>query len=391
MPDCREQARSYANHNESTRMTDEILFRVRNHVGHVTLNRPAALNALSYPMIVALRDQLRRWADNGDVHAVMLRGAGGKAFCAGGDVRALYDSFKAGTAAHTQFFADEYVLDYSIHRYPKPCVALMDGIVMGGGMGIAQGAWLRIATDRTRLAMPEVGIGLFPDVGGSFFLNRAPGALGLYLGVAGVQIRAADVLYARLGDTYLHHDHVNDLDRLLDSLTWSSDHHTDLTRALEAAGSGPLQGAPLAHLQIVIDRHFCRDSVPEIIASLESESSPEHVGWAKETLNILAKRSPTMMCATFEQIRRGRTMTLADCFRMELGMVHQCFRQGDFVEGIRALIVDKDMQPRWSPAMIEDVTAESVARFFADCWAKNNHPLGTLGSMDQDRINRGIH
>lgn len=360
-------------------MQEEILFHIRNHIGHVTLNRPAALNALSHPMIVALHAQLRRWAGDPAVHAVVVRGAGDKAFCAGGDVRALYDSFRAGQTGHTRFFVDEYALDYFIHRYSKPCIALMDGIVMGGGMGVAQGAWLRIVTDRTKLAMPEVGIGLFPDVGGSHFLNRAPGSLGLYLGVTGVQIRAADVLYAHLADTYLPHEQVAHLDSLLDALAWTGDHRSDLFKAARLAGGAPPTDTPLARLAPAIDEHFGRDSVAAIVHSLASEKRPEYVEWAKTTLAALATRSPTMMCATWEQIRRGKHMTLADCFRMELGMVHECFQQGDFIEGIRALIVDKDMRPKWNPARLEDVDEKSVARFFAERWEKNRHPLAALG------------
>jgi enoyl-CoA hydratase/carnithine racemase len=359
-------------------MPEEILFEIRNHIGHVTLNRPAVLNALSHRMILALDDQLNRWAEDSDVNAIIVRGAGNKAFCAGGDIREVYDSIKSGQADPSLFFVQEYRLDYYIHHYPKPYIALMDGIVMGGGMGIAQGAWLRIVTDRTRLAMPEVGIGFFPDVGGSYFLSRCPGSVGLFLGLTGLQIRAADTLYASLANKYLAHEKIHDLDRLLDALTWTSDHRSDLGQAIIAAGVSELPDAPLAELRPAIDEHFSKDSVTGILNSLKAENRSRYVSWARDTCATLAKRSPTMMCVTHEQIRRGKTMALAQCFQMEVGMVHECFLQGDFAEGVRALIVDKDMQPKWNPPTLEEVNPASVARFFTERWPKDQHPLANL-------------
>ena len=184
-------------------MQNEVLAEVRNHIGHLTLNRPAGLNALTLDMVRNLHRQLDAWAQDPQVHAVVLRGAGEKAFCAGGDIRSLYDSFKSGDTLHEDFFVEEYALDLAIHHYRKPVLALMDGFVLGGGMGLVQGADLRVVTEKSRLAMPEVGIGYFPDVGGSYFLPRIPGELGIYLGVSGVQIRAADALYCGLADWYL--------------------------------------------------------------------------------------------------------------------------------------------------------------------------------------------
>jgi len=359
-------------------MPAEILFAIRNGCGHVTLDRPAALNALSFAMIQALARQLRAWADDPQVRAVLVRGAGGKAFCAGGDIRALYDSFKAGQTGHALFFAEEYKLDYFIHRYPKPYIALMDGVVMGGGMGISQGATFRVVTERTRLAMPEVGIGLFPDVGASYFLSRLPGALGLYLGLTGVQIRAADILYCGLADWFIDAEQLAAFDAALDDRPSTADRRRDLTGLLQRLGSKTLPECPLAQLRPAIDVHFACDSVAAIIASLGSERRPEYLKWAADTLATLGKRSPTMLCVTHEQLRRGASMRLADCFRMELGMVYECFAQGDFVEGIRALIVDKDNRPQWNPPTLDEVQKESVARFFAPRWVLQDHPLREL-------------
>src|SRR6202521_72525 len=215
-------------------MPAEILFAIRNGCGHVTLDRPAALNALSFAMIQALARQLQAWADDPQVRAVLVRGAGGKAFCAGGDIRALYDSFKAGQTGHALFFAEEYKLDYFIHRYPKPYIALMDGVVMGGGMGISQGATFRVVTERTRLAMPEVGIGLFPDVGASYFLSRLPGCLGSYLALTGVQVRGADAVYARFGDVFLPPEGIDGLTADFAAIRWTNDTVLDVRTVVHA-------------------------------------------------------------------------------------------------------------------------------------------------------------
>ena len=212
----------------------EIIRELRNGVALITLNRPAALNALSLEMISNLTTVLRACVDDKDVRAVLIKGAGGKAFCAGGDIRALYQSFRAGDTLHCDFFSAEYTLDYFLRFYPKPYIALMDGITLGGGMGIAQGSPLRIVGDRTRAAMPEVGIGFFPDVGASFFLARAPGEVGVYLGLTGAQILAADCLYANLADAYLPKDSMERLQGMLTQIRWSADPATDLKRVIEA-------------------------------------------------------------------------------------------------------------------------------------------------------------
>jgi enoyl-CoA hydratase/carnithine racemase len=369
----------------------EILCEVRNSLACVTLNRPAALNALSLGMVEELKAELGRFALDPGIRGVRLKGAGEKAFCAGGDVRALYDSFHCAGTLHNEFFAREYPLDYQLHEFPKPYIALMNGIVMGGGMGIAQGSRLRVVGDRTRMAMPEVGIGFFPDVGATYFLSRLPGALGLYLALTGTQLRAADTLYVGLADYYLPPAAMDNLQTELDTLHWSaqgsqadrSDLEQLLGRLAAQAGAG-LAGAaqageaPLAKLRATIDQHFAAASVPELLASLERESRPEYAQWAQDTRKLLLARSPTMLAVTLRQMHLGRSMSLADCLRMELGMVRQCFVQGDFMEGVRAVIVDKDNAPRWRPQRIEEVTAASVDAIFRDPWAGGAHPLANL-------------
>ena len=359
-------------------MSDEILVDVRNHIAFVTLNRPQTLNTLTYGMIKGLAQVLEAWQKDDQVNAIVIRGAGEKAFCAGGDVRAIHDGFKSGNFDLVTFFADEYRLDHFIHRYAKPIVALMDGIVMGGGMGIAQGAQFRIATDRTRMAMPETAIGLFPDVGASYFLSRLEGAMGIYLGLVGQHIRASDILRVGLADVYLDTHAVVALEQRLADISWTDDRERDIKMALNTLASEAPGAASIETIVDVIDDHFSHDTVAEMIASLLRETRAPYKDWAAQTLATLAKRSPTAMCVTLEQLRRGRKMSLANCFRMELDMIHEAFYQGDFMEGVRALLVDKDQNPRWNPTELSAVTQASVERFFDSPWDDQEHPLADL-------------
>jgi enoyl-CoA hydratase/carnithine racemase len=323
----------------------ELLALVRGSVATVTLNRPAVLNALSFGMLRGLGEWLDAWEHDDRVRTIVLRGAGEKAFCAGGDLRTFHAGIHSGTDDHREYFAVEYALDYRIHTYPKTIVAVMDGIVMGGGMGLAQGCSLRIVGERTRMAMPETAIGLFPDVGGSYFLSRVPGELGTYLGLVGPTIGAADAIYCGLADLHV---------------------------------GGALPAPELESLRPAIDRHFAHDSVAAIMGSLEAEERPEFRAWAGRTLEALHKRSPTMLVVTLEQLRRGAKLPLADCFRMELNLVHRCLEHGDFLEGVRALIVEKDNRPRWKPARLAEVSAADVDRFFAPRWKPAQHPLAFI-------------
>ena len=323
----------------------ELLADLRGGVATITLNRPRVHNALSFGMLQALARHLDAWERDERVRAIVLRGAGGKAFCAGGDIRALYEGHRSGADPHHEFFAFEYALDHRIYGYPKPIVAILDGIVMGGGMGISQGARLRIVGDRTRMAMPETAIGLFPDVGASWFLSRCPGELGTYLGLTGATIGAADAIYCGLADTHVGHD---------------------------------IATPELERLRPAIDRHFAHDSVAAILGSLEAEDRPAFRAWAGQALKLLRRRSPTMLVVTLEELRRGKTLGLSDCFRMELGLVHAAFEQGEFLEGIRAVLVDKDNRPRWNPAELAHVDPATLGRFFAQRWEPARHPLAHL-------------
>jgi enoyl-CoA hydratase/carnithine racemase len=351
-----------------------LLAAVRNHVGHLTLNRPAGLNALTLSMVRELQHQLQTWAADPEIFAVVLRSASEKAFCAGGDIRSLYDSFQAGQTLHEAFFVEEYALDQFIHNYPKPVVALMDGFVLGGGMGLAQGAALRVVTERARLGMPEVAIGYFPDVGGSHFLPRLPGQLGIYLGVTGNQLGPADALYAHLADWCLPSELIPEFDRCLDHMGWTTLPQESLRTLLATLASDKLPGAELQRLRPVIDEHFSLPDLLSIRQALTAERRPEYVAWAAATLAVLSSRSPLAMCVTLELLRTGRTLSLSDCFALEMHLDRQWFAKGDIVEGVRALLIDKDKRPRWNPETIEAVSAAQVQAFFQGFSASSKTP-----------------
>lgn len=351
---------------------DEVLAHVRNHIGHLTLNRPAGLNAITLDMVRSLSRQLQAWADDPNVHAVVLRGAGEKAFCAGGDIRSLYDSFKNGDTLHEDFFIEEYALDLAIHNYRKPVLALMDGFVLGGGMGLVQGADLRVVTERSRLAMPEVAIGYFPDVGGSYFLPRIPGELGIYLGVTGVQIRAADALYCGLADWYLDSARVADLDHQLDRLEWHETPLKDLQGLLASMAVQQLPDAPLIALRPAIDHFFALPDVASIVEQLQQVTVADSHDWALTTASLMQTRSPLAMAVTLQMLRRGRHLPLEQCFALELHLDRQWFARGDLIEGVRALLIDKDKTPRWNPPTLQALDAAHVESFFHD-FAQNGN------------------
>ncbi|WP_153773679.1 enoyl-CoA hydratase/isomerase family protein [Pseudomonas sp. MNR3A] len=344
--------------------TDHVLADTRNHIGHLTLNRPSGLNALTLDMVRSLQHHLDAWAQDPEVKAVVLRGEGPKGFCAGGDIRSLHDSFKSGSDLHERFFVEEYALDLCIHHYRKPILVLMDGFTLGGGMGLAQGADLRIVTERSRLGMPEVGIGYFPDVGGSYFLSRIPGELGIYLGVSGAQIQAADALYCGLADWYVDSAKLAALDEGLNHLNFGDQPLKDLQGLLAKLGSQRLDDAPLAKLRPAIDHFFALPDLTSIIEQLRAVSIGDSHPWALATADQLETRSPLAMAVTLEMLRRGRRLSLEECFAMELHLDRQWFAHGDIIEGVRALIVDKDKQPRWNPPTLAALSRQRVDQFF---------------------------
>lgn len=357
----------------------EIVAEIRGTAGLITLNRPKALNALSLDMIRALTATLLAWAEDPRVHRVAVRGMGREgpfgAFCAGGDIRFFHQAVLAGDPRLEDFFTEEYTLNHLIHGYPKPYVVFMDGVVMGGGMGIsAHGSddSLRIATERTKMAMPETAIGLFPDVGGGWFLARCPGRMGEYLALTGQVIGGGDAVAARLADGVLVSSEL--------PAAWEALAHADsFERLRESLRGAPSVARPLASHRADIDRYFGLATVQDIVQGLEADGS----AWASETAGLLRKRSPLMLHVTLEHVRRARHMTLVSDLRMEREMVRNCFQlrpgtAGETMEGIRSLVVDKDHAPKWNPPRIEDVTPEMVQAYFASPWPAHAHPLHGL-------------
>ena len=369
---------------QTSHSNGELLVEIRNHIAHLTLNRPQALNALTHEMIKTMTRLLASWALDDDIKAIIVRGAGEKAFCAGGDIRALYDTARRADGSEHEFFREEYELNFTIHRLlfntGKFYVAWLDGIVMGGGMGISQGAPLRIVGARTRMAMPETAIGLFPDVGGSFFLSRCPGVVGLYLGLTGQVIKAADALYAGLATHHIASESAFEFDYALDSLVdWDAGPIAAMRDIVQKFASAPIESGILPSLRATIERHFAgKGNVAAIITSLESETDPAHRDWALATAATLQKKSPTLLEVTKQQIERAATMNLAECFQMEMNLITAAFEHGDIVEGIRALLIEKDLSPKWKPATLAEVKPEVVDAFFRERWSKATHPLQHL-------------
>jgi len=329
----------------------DIVYDVAGGIAVATLNRPDALNALTLAMVRDFYPRLEDWAADAAVRAVVVRGAGDRAFCAGGDIRALYDG--RGTVFTADFFREEYRLNHAIFRYPKPYVALMDGITMGGGVGLSVHARHRVISEATVFAMPETGIGLFPDVGGSYFLPRMPGETGMYVALTGARLRAADCLFAGIGDVFVpqaRHE------ALIAALRDGGD--VAATLAAFAGDAGP---ASLAEHKATIDRCFSGDSVEGILAALEGEGGE----WARKTLDAMSGKSPTSQKIAFRQIRAGATLEFEDCMRMEYRLSQRVMAAHDFFEGVRAVVIDKDQSPAWRPESLAAVSDADIDAYFA--------------------------
>lgn len=343
----------------SDRDADEILFSVKGRVGFVRLNRPRALNSLTREMCVAMHAQLGEWAADTAVDAVIIEGEGEKAFCAGGDVVRVARSAQEGTDAWWRFFHDEYRNNSLIGRLPKPYAALIDGITMGGGVGVSVHGDYRVATERTLFAMPETGLGLIPDVGGSHFLPRLPGETGMYLALTGYRAKAADCLYLGVATHYMPSETLTAMKAAL----VDRDDRVDMARlgvVLDEHASAPGE-APLAEHRAAIDRHFAQDSVEAILGSLDADDSD----WAQKTAKILRGKSPTSLKLSFELLRRGAALDLDDCLRMEYRVVRRIMTMDtDFFEGVRSILIDKDNAPRWSPATLDAVDDAAIAAHF---------------------------
>jgi enoyl-CoA hydratase len=321
-------------------------------VGHILLNRPRTLNALDTPMIRTIAAALNAWRDDPAVHGVVIEGAGERAFCAGGDIRAVRDSAVAGDRASiAAFFTEEYGLNALIAEYPKPYIALISSLCLGGGIGISVHGRIRVTTEGGLFAMPETAIGMFPDVGTSFVLPRLPGALGMYLGLTGTRLAGADAVHAGIATHFVPGDALPALRARIFSDGPAS----------VAAYARTLPPFSLAPYRAAIDRCFAANDVPGIIAALRAERSD----WARETLAGLLAMSPSAVLWSFEIIRRGAGHGLRECLAAELELTRRVTAHPDFVEGVRAMVVDKDRQPNWNPSRIEDVDPATIGRMFA--------------------------
>ncbi|MDF2764634.1 MAG: enoyl-CoA hydratase [Rhodospirillales bacterium] len=335
---------------------EDILFERRGGLGLIRLNRPQALNALTLDMTRRLDRALKGWAADSEIKLVAIRGAGDRAFCAGGDVRALYKE-GPGNPYTEIFYREEYALNRNIFRFPKPYVALIDGIVMGGGVGISVHGSHRVVTERTVFAMPETGIGLFPDVGATWLLSHCPGETGIYLGLTGARIRASDLLALGLAEAMVPSSRLDALDAALPEIRTRG--QTDTLLRAHAADPGPPELGP--H-RATIDRCFAEPTVERILEALDAEGTE----WARATAATLRTKSPTSLKVALQQLRLGRALPdFEAAMRLEFRLVQHFMAGGDFFEGVRAVVIDKDQRPRWSPDRLEAVSEAAVAAYFA--------------------------
>jgi enoyl-CoA hydratase/carnithine racemase len=362
-------------------------------IGHATLTKPASLNALDLPMINLLTPQLEKWQQDPKIAMVILDGSGERAFCAGGDIVSMYKSMQDWGAvkenpdannsyALQNFFTQEYQLDHLIHMFSKPILVWGNGIIMGGGLGLMSGGSHRVVTETSRIAMPEISIGLYPDVGGSYFLNKMPAGCGLFLGLTGAFINAADAIYSNLADYFVPHDAQQTLfDRLL-AANWQPDvlHQTlsSICDDFHTLHSEQLPQGNLIEYQdwfTSLATKTDASQAAEYIMSVNAEDNK----WLSKAQKTLSAGSPITANLVFEQLTRGKDMTLAECFQMELGLSCKCGEFGEFQEGVRALLIEKDHQPNWRFKSVDQVPKDTIDYFFENIWSLNAHPLAHLG------------
>lgn len=358
----------------------------------LTLNSEATLNALTLPMIDALQVALSEAESDTTVQAVILQGSGRKAFCAGGDVVKLYRALtgEADPDFPLDFFSREYRLDYYIHTYPKPLICLAQGIVMGGGLGLMNGCSHRIVGEKTRLAMPEVSIGLFPDVGGSWFLNRLPGQLGLYLALTGAALNANDTLYLGMADRFVSEAYSAELIPRLQAESWTDDALVTVNRVLreleELSQPARPPESPLRSHRDKLDVLLDHDHLQDLLVSLTRSGEPEDA-WLRKGRETLERGSPLAIHCIYRQLQACRHASLAQVFQAELALAIGCGQAGDFREGVRALLIDKDLKPRWAYTDWRDVPESAVDACFTEPW--DEHPLRGLGPGGKKGLGQG--
>jgi enoyl-CoA hydratase len=334
--------------------TDEVLTRVHDRVGFLTLNRPRAINSLTHGMVTAMDTMLSAWAEDDDVTAVVLDGAGERGLCAGGDVVALYYSAKADGVEARRFWFDEYRLNARIGRYPKPYVALMTGFVMGGGVGVSAHGNVRVVTDTSKVALPEVGIGFIPDVGSTYLLSRAPGSLGLHAALTGAPFTGADAIALGFADHYVPQAHLEEFTAAIVA--------GGVENAVDTYAEEPPSSALVAQRDW-IDRCYAGETVEDIVAALRAEGTEP----ANDAADLISTRSPIALSVTLAAVRGASALdSLEDALVQEYRVSCASLRSHDFVEGIRAQLVDKDRNPQWSPRSLVEVTAADVRAYFHD-------------------------
>jgi enoyl-CoA hydratase/carnithine racemase len=342
----------------------DILFEIKEgdfgQFGFITLNRPKALNALTADMLIAMSKKLQEWADDNSIVAVIVNSNSEKAFCAGGDVVSLYKNGRQHKEKAMDFFWHEYRLNHLIHHYPKPYIPILNGITMGGGVGVSLHGNCPVATENFSFAMPETGIGFFPDVGGSFLLANRKDSSGYYLGLTGSRISVSDTYYYGLTPHVIKNDDINSL---VDALLHSDLTENPVTRVHQLFNEYTFDADESSlKLQASLMRSaFSKDSVSDIVTALESDGSE----WAVKTLKTLSHKSPLSLAVTFEQLRRAKTLDMGQCMQMEYRMVSRFIDGDDFYEGVRALLIDKDKSPKWSHSSIAEVKADEVGAYFA--------------------------
>lgn len=347
-------------------MSNDVQLETRGPLGLITLDRVKALNALSLEMIRAIRPQLEAWERDSQVKAVAIRGAGGKAFCSGGDVRAVALAMgkplpEGEEPLGRTYFREEYALDFRIHHYTKPYIALVDGISMGGGLGLSIHGSHRVVTDRLTFSMPETAIGFFPDVGGGWFLPRFPGEVGTYLALTGARATAADAMWVGYGTHHVEHSRLDELLQALSSADWNAGAPRDVATRVLASFATEAGPAPLKAHQEAIDRCFAADRVEDILAALAAEGTE----WAETTRATLARMSPTSLKVTLRQLRKCRALPYEEVVPLEYRLSQSTTAHPDFREGIRSVLIDKDQAPRWSPTTLAEIRDADVEAFFA--------------------------
>lgn len=345
----------------------DILFEVRGALGIVTLNRPKVMNALSLDMFTRFDAQLAAWAADPNIVVVLVSGAGERAFCAGGDVRSIWQAGQEGGSLTADLFRVEYRLNRRIKTLAKPYIALIDGIAMGGGVGVSVHGSHRIVTERSLIAMPETKIGLFPDIGASYFLPRLPGAIGMYLGLTGDRLKAADALYAGLGTHYVESERLPELAAALAAADWAEEEPEAVASLIVGRFASDPGAPPMSEQRAAIDRCFSEASIEAILSALEAEEGD----WTVKTLATLKACSPTSLKVTFAQIERGARLGFDEAMVMEYRLSQAFMARHDFYEGIRAAVIDKDNTPVWKPESLDGVTPEMVEAHFASLGARD--------------------